>query len=160
MAAIFFFIVLFDHNGEHEHQYITGDNIEVSRELQPIFDHIVGGLLDEGVKIDLEQPIKITFVTGMPNGVLGIAKGMFDTSRVEIQINPSLWFDLSTTEKYWVLAHEMGHDFFKIFHHGNGIMRQYHRDGETRKTMIARMNEFITEIKVLQSYELPIVRQA
>ena len=160
MAAIFFFILLFNHNGGHDHRYVLGDNMEVSRELQPIFDHIVEGLIEGGVKMDLSQPIKITFETGMPIGVLGIAKGMFDAGRVEIQINPSLWFDLNITEKYWVLAHEMGHDFFKIFHHGNGIMRQYHREGESRKTLLAKMEEFITEIRIIHSYTLPMVRLA
>ena len=108
------------------------DNIQVDLEIRPYFDQIVKEVIRAGVKIDLTQPIKITLVDEPRKGVIGVAHGMFDTSRVEITIDRAYWTKFNDVDRKWVLIHEMGHDFWGIFHHGDGIMRPYHLEGETR----------------------------
>ena len=126
---------------------IFESNIQIDKGIQPYFDHLVKGLQMEKVDIDLNQPISIRFTTELPEGVLGQARGMFDSSRVDIIINLAQWQQLNSAEKYWVLMHEMGHDFWGKFHDGHGLMRPYHKYGESKESLIAAVECFVEELK-------------
>lgn len=149
LSAMLYIGAYFNSNEFTTHySYTNRENIKVNKLIKPYFDHIVEGLIKAGVKINLDQPISIQFedAGNMPHGVIGIAKGMFDFQRVEIIINRSIWGSFNTVERYWVLIHEMGHDFWTVYHHGNGIMRPYHKDGESKKTLVSRTDEFIADL--------------
>ena len=153
IAALSAMIYLGAHFNTNEftthYTYTNRENIKVSSLIRPYFDHIVEGLIKAGVKINLDQPISIQFEDegNMPKGVIGIAKGMFDHQRVEIIINRSIWGSFNTIERYWVLIHEMGHDFWGKFHDGHGLMRPYHKYGESKESLIAAVERFVEELK-------------
>lgn len=140
-----------DHVGNEDFELTA--NMRIDEEIKPFFFHIVEGLQEAGVEIDLDQPIQIKIVDDLGEHTIGIAKGMFNSSIVDIRISRYWWYEMNNTEKYWALIHEMGHDFWRVFHHGNGIMRPYHREGETKKSLIKAVDQFIEELKALQRYE-------
>ena len=47
---------------------------------------------------------------------IGVATGMFQENRVEIQIDPYYWARLTTQERLFVIYHEAGHDYWEIWH--------------------------------------------
>lgn len=130
-----------------EQTYYT-NNITVERDILPYFNYILRTFDHANVKIDLTQPISIKFSDDLPDGVIGIAKGMFDHTRVEILISREYWYSFSKTERMWTLLHEMGHDFFMIYHYGEGIMRPYHTSGETTESFNKAFFNMIIESKL------------
>ena len=170
LALLFFLFMLpFTVNtGQYNYEISDwGPNISIKDpELAMFFNRIMTTFIEEGIVVNLEQPIRIYFdeeyKETLPYGVLGVAKGMFNPRRVQIVFSKSKWVEMTTVEKYWTMMHEMGHDFFFIYHHGDGIMRQYHRRGENRRTLTLAANEFIQEIKRLQRYEFrgPMISQS
>ena len=63
-----------------------------------------------------DTPIQKTIVFRNLEGPVGIAEGMFDEKRVEIQIDPVYWGKLSKLEKLFLIYHEAGHDYWEIWH--------------------------------------------
>lgn len=125
-------------------------HIIVDRDIRPYFNRIVKDIRREGVKINLNQPISIKLVDIEDEGIIGRAIGMFDRSRVEIIIDRDFWYDFNEMERGWALLHEMGHDFWEIFHYGDGIMRPYHQEGETHKTYVEAFKEMMADLRRAQ----------
>lgn len=122
-------------------------NIQISKELEPYFYELVEDIERNGVEIDLSQPIRIVLVEELPTGVIGLAHGMFNPNWVSIAISREYWDKFNEVEKRWVLLHEMGHDFWEVHHNGSGIMRPYHRVGDSLATFKRAAKEMYEDLK-------------
>tara|TARA_B100001057_G_C22849907_1_gene950570 strand:+ start:112 stop:3132 length:3021 start_codon:yes stop_codon:yes gene_type:complete len=60
----------------------------------------------------------------LKNKTVAVALGMDDNSKIEIVVNPDGWKNFSTSKRFYVLYHELGHDVFNL-NHGNGGKMMY-----------------------------------
>ena len=71
----------------------------------------------QGVPVDSWQtPSRKTIIFRHLEGPIGIAQGMFDEGRIEIQIDVEYWSKLTKWEKLFLVYHEAGHDYWEIWH--------------------------------------------
>ena len=55
-------------------------------------------------------------------GVLAIANGMYVEGKIMIDVDPLKWKDASPSKKWYVLYHELGHDYLNLKHGEGGKM--------------------------------------
>lgn len=55
-------------------------------------------------------------------GVLAIANGMYVDGKIMIDVDPLKWKDASPSKKWYVLYHELGHDYLNLKHGEGGKM--------------------------------------
>ena len=80
---------------------------------EPEFDNLL-----KGDVANIQKSINISF-NQLEKGVIAIALGKDDDSKVDILVNPDLWENFNDSKKFYIIYHELGHDLFN-FNHGNG----------------------------------------
>ena len=65
--------------------------------------------------------IESTF-SSLPTGVVALANGMFKKGEIIIKVDPNQWQKASPSKKWYVLYHELGHDYLNLRHGEGGKM--------------------------------------
>lgn len=73
--------------------------------------------------------IKSTF-NSLERGVVAIADGMFINEEIIIKVDPNQWQQASPSKKWYVLYHELGHDYLNLRHGEAGKMMFNYVDRE------------------------------
>ena len=70
-----------------------------------------------GLPTDSWKPVsRKTIVFRHLDGPIGIATGMFDEGRIEIQIDVDYWKKLNKMERLFLIYHEVSHDYWEVWH--------------------------------------------
>ena len=85
---------------------------------EPVFENLL-----KGDVANIQKSINISF-NQLEKGVIAIALGKDDDSKVDILVNPDLWRSFNDSKKFYIIYHELGHDLFN-FNHGNGGKMMY-----------------------------------
>lgn len=70
----------------------------------------------------IEKNIIETEFKALPKGVLAVANGMNIDGKISIDVDPVKWREASPPKKWYVLYHELGHDFLNLRHGEGGKM--------------------------------------
>jgi len=95
------------------HDLITFDNNNINGMVQVFLEDCKNNGIDfpsNHVKIAFEK---------LPEGVLGLSYGMYNDSLIDIRIDRLNWSKSSSSKRWYVLYHELGHDLLN-FEHGKG----------------------------------------
>lgn len=98
-----------------------GMNVLIDPRLRPYYIEVAQRLNLEGINPNRQQAISITVGT-LPEGVLGIAMGMFVDNVVTVIISDAYWYKLSESQRRALLWHELAHDLFNVEHGSVEIM--------------------------------------
>ena len=74
-----------------------------------------------GIYREFNDVIDVEFVE-LGNGLLGLAFGKDDDSRIELRISPSAWSQASEPTRWYLVYHELGHDVLNLRHGEAGRM--------------------------------------
>ena len=88
-------------------------------------DFILADMRANGVNTSSWDYSRITIEFRDTNDYIGVAEDMFDENSVQIYISTSYWNKLTNHQRLFVVLHEMGHDFYFLWHHHNKIMSPY-----------------------------------
>ncbi len=58
----------------------------------------------------------------LEKNVIAIAKGKNNDSKIILRVNPDKWLQANPATRWYILYHELGHDFFNLRHGQGGRM--------------------------------------
>ena len=80
--------------------------------------------IDDCIKNNIikeKNSIKITFES-LTGYTIAIAEGMFEDGKIIVKVDPRKWELASPSKKWYVLYHELGHDYLNLEHGEGGKM--------------------------------------
>lgn len=96
-------------------------NVLIDPRLRPYYVKIAQRLNLEGINPPRQNMVSLTIGT-LPQGVLGIAMGMFVDNVINVIISEAYWYKLSEPQRMALLWHELAHDVFNVEHGSVEIM--------------------------------------
>ena len=100
---------------------VRSANVLIDPRLRPYYVEVAQKLNLEGINPARQQMVSVTIGT-LPEGILGIAMGMFVDNVVNVIISDAYWYKLSEAQRRALLWHELAHDLFNVKHGSVEIM--------------------------------------
>ena len=107
---------------QSERLELGGNNLSTVNtfDLPAMVETFIKDCQENGILIS-KNKIQTQF-TLLPTGVVAIANGMNIDGKIMIDVDPVKWKDASPSKKWYVLYHELGHDFLNLKHGEGGKM--------------------------------------
>ena len=86
-------------------------------DLKAMINVFLQDCANRGIQLE-ENSIKATFEQ-LPKGVLALSYAMNNDKEIIIKVDPTNWQNSSSSKKWYLLYHELGHDVLNL-NHGNG----------------------------------------
>ena len=90
-------------------------------DLKGMINYFIEDCRKHSISIPNKMTIDAT-LTGMANGTMAHALGRDDDSIIHIEIDPDQWHKSQIEKRWYILYHELGHDFLNLRHGEGGKM--------------------------------------
>jgi hypothetical protein len=97
-------------------------------DLRAMIDVFIDDCKAHNININTNK-IESTFMR-LPRGTLAIADGMDIEGEINLRVDPNQWQNASPSKKWYVLYHELGHDYLNLKHGEGGKMMFNYVDRE------------------------------
>jgi len=98
-----------------------GINVMIDPRLRPYYVEVAQRLNLENINPPRQQALSVIMGT-LPEGVLGVAMGMFVDNVINVIISEAYWYKLSEPQRKALLWHELAHDIYNVEHGSVEIM--------------------------------------
>ena len=97
------------------------ENFVDTYDLKGMINYFIEDCRKHSIPIPNKMTIDAT-LTQLSNGTIAHALGMEDDSIIHIEIDPDQWHKAQIEKRWYILYHELGHDFLNLRHGEGGKM--------------------------------------
>lgn len=97
------------------------ENFVDTYDLKGMINYFIEDCRKHSIPIPNKMTIDAT-LTELAKGTIAHALGMEDDSIIHIEIDPDQWHKSSIEKRWYILYHELGHDFLNLRHGEGGKM--------------------------------------